>query len=270
MRTVKLVLALAACTAPLFAQREAAPDAKPPQTLAARTAAMTHMPGLLPLDWDAKAGKLYLEIPLDADRAHSPDFLYTHALPYGTGSNDLGLDRGQTRRRPHRPLRAHRPQGPARRAQHTPSAQLRHRPRRAARRHPSFPALRPRPASHVEAEVARRRHRPRRRHRLLPPRRPRRRRSPRPRRAGRLPPRPHPLHHRPRRHQSLPQEHRSRSRAHLHHRRRRQRRRGAASSRDVTPDPHAMTVHEHQSFIELPAPGFTPRRFDPRAGYFPI
>ena len=30
-----------------------------------------------------------------------------------------------------------------------------------------------------------------------------------------------------------------------------------------------MTVHEHQSFLELPPPGFTPRPFDPRAGYFP-
>jgi hypothetical protein len=39
--------------------------------------------------------------------------------------------------------------------------------------------------------------------------------------------------------------------------------------RDVTPDPHALTVREHQSFVELPGTGFTPRRFDPRAGYFP-
>ena len=38
---------------------------------------------------------------------------------------------------------------------------------------------------------------------------------------------------------------------------------------DVTPDPHALTLREHQSFLELPGPGFTPRRFDPRAGYFP-
>jgi hypothetical protein len=38
----------------------------------------------------------------------------------------------------------------------------------------------------------------------------------------------------------------------------------------VTPDAHAVTVREHQSFIELPGPGFTPRRFDPRAGYFPM
>ena len=38
MRTAKLVLALAACTAPLFAQHEDA-DPKPPQTLAVQAKA---------------------------------------------------------------------------------------------------------------------------------------------------------------------------------------------------------------------------------------
>jgi hypothetical protein len=53
---------------------------------------------LPPARRDAKAGKLYLEIPrLDAS-GNSPDILYTHSLPYGTGSNDLGLDRGQISR----------------------------------------------------------------------------------------------------------------------------------------------------------------------------
>jgi hypothetical protein len=52
---------------------------------------MKHMPGFLPLDWDAASGKLYLEIPhLDTD------MIVTDSLPWGTGSNDLGLDRGQT------------------------------------------------------------------------------------------------------------------------------------------------------------------------------
>jgi len=37
---------------------------------------------------------------------------------------------------------------------------------------------------------------------------------------------------------------------------------------DVTPDAHALTLREHQSFLELPPPGYSPRRFDPRAGYF--
>lgn len=63
------------------------------QTISTKTAGMKHIDGYLPLDWDAKAGKLYLEIPhLDTD------ILYTHSLPYGTGSNDLGLDRGQISR----------------------------------------------------------------------------------------------------------------------------------------------------------------------------
>ena len=56
----------------------------------AKTSGMRHMPGFLPLHWDAKSGRLFLEIPqLNAD------MLYFDSLPYGTGSNDLGLDRGQ-------------------------------------------------------------------------------------------------------------------------------------------------------------------------------
>ena len=56
---------------------------------------MKHIDGFLPLDWDAKSGKLYLEIPPPRRAVTAPDLLYTHSLPYGTGSNDLGLDRGQ-------------------------------------------------------------------------------------------------------------------------------------------------------------------------------
>jgi Met-zincin/Domain of unknown function (DUF5117) len=66
-----------------------APQTQPP-TISAKTLGMRHMDGFLPVDWDLTTGKLYLEIPhLDAD------LLYTNSLPYGTGSNDLGLDRGQ-------------------------------------------------------------------------------------------------------------------------------------------------------------------------------
>ena len=39
---------------------------------------------------------------------------------------------------------------------------------------------------------------------------------------------------------------------------------------DVTPDVHALTVHERYSFLTLPQPGFVPRRFSPRAGYFDV
>ncbi len=87
-----LALALVAVSAFASAQPPAA------QTISAKTASMTHISGYLPLDWDTKAGKLYLEIPNLDSAGKSPDILYTHSLPYGTGSNDLGLDRGQISR----------------------------------------------------------------------------------------------------------------------------------------------------------------------------
>jgi hypothetical protein len=40
--------------------------------------------------------------------------------------------------------------------------------------------------------------------------------------------------------------------------------------RTVTPDPRAVTVHEHFSFIQAPPAGFHGRPFDPRSGYFGI
>ncbi len=36
----------------------------------------------------------------------------------------------------------------------------------------------------------------------------------------------------------------------------------------VAPDPHFITLHQRQSFIQLPGPGYTPRLYDIRAGYF--
>jgi hypothetical protein len=38
--------------------------------------------------------------------------------------------------------------------------------------------------------------------------------------------------------------------------------------REVTPDPHAITVRQHLSLIHLPDAGFKMRAFDPRAGFF--
>jgi hypothetical protein len=67
----------------------AQPNAPTP-TIAARTANMRKMPGYFPLYWDDKAGKIWLEI----DRFDA-EFLYVDSLPAGMGSNDLGLDRGQ-------------------------------------------------------------------------------------------------------------------------------------------------------------------------------
>ena len=68
---------------------------EPPPSIAEKIVGMKHIDGLFPLDWDAVAGKLYVEIPHIGGDGLSPDFLYANSLPYGTGSNDLGLDRGQ-------------------------------------------------------------------------------------------------------------------------------------------------------------------------------
>src|SRR5262249_35971379 len=60
------------------------------QTVAEKIAGMQKFPGYFPFYWDAKAGKLWLEI----DKLNS-EFLYVESLPAGIGSNDIGLDRGQ-------------------------------------------------------------------------------------------------------------------------------------------------------------------------------
>ena len=71
----------------LFAQPRS--DARP-QTITERVASMQKFPGYFPFYWDAKAGKLWLEI----DKWNA-EFLYVESLPAGMGSNDIGLDRGQ-------------------------------------------------------------------------------------------------------------------------------------------------------------------------------
>lgn len=91
-----LLIAFLAFPFVLTAQERAKPSA--PVTLAAKVEGMKHIDGFLPLDWDAKTGKLYLEIPRFNADGRTPVMLYTHSLPYGTGSNDLGLDRGQIAR----------------------------------------------------------------------------------------------------------------------------------------------------------------------------
>src|SRR5579863_8552915 len=40
--------------------------------------------------------------------------------------------------------------------------------------------------------------------------------------------------------------------------------------RDVTPDPTAITVREHHSFVQLPPAGYKPREYDPRSSFFGI
>ena len=242
----KLALALLAISATLCAQ-----------TIATKTTGMKHIQGYLPLDWDAKTGKLYLEIP------HlETDILYTHSLPYGTGSNDLGLDRGQISRgqlvrfeRTGPKVLLIEPNQRFRSTSTDPSEIL------AVRQ--SFPesvlfgfkveAEDPNGTVLVDASdfFLRDAHDV----------------------AGIL----------TRTQQGTYKLDTTRSTIALDATKAFPKNTeveailtfttdGPARGefvRDVTPDPHALTVREHQSFVELPGPGFTPRRFDPRAGYFP-
>ncbi len=59
-------------------------------SISARTASMKKLPGYFPIYWDEKAGKMWLEID-----KFDTEFLYIDSMPAGMGSNDLGLDRGQ-------------------------------------------------------------------------------------------------------------------------------------------------------------------------------
>src|SRR5438876_12016625 len=59
-------------------------------TSAEKTAGAQKLHGYVNLYWDARQGKLWLEID-----KWGTEFLYQSGLPAGIGSNDIGLDRGQ-------------------------------------------------------------------------------------------------------------------------------------------------------------------------------
>ena len=91
---VLLASSLLGVTPLTLGSQSAAPPAPaaPPglATIAARTAGMLKRDGLFPIYWDERTGKLFLEIP-QMDR----EFIYFTSLPWGVGSNDIGLDRNQ-------------------------------------------------------------------------------------------------------------------------------------------------------------------------------
>jgi Met-zincin/Domain of unknown function (DUF5117) len=238
---------------------KAVPDDLP--SIAEKTSVMRPMPGLLPLYWDAAKGKLYLEIP-----ALDVDLLYVESLPYGVGSNDLGLDRGQMSDAqivrferfgpkvlliaPNEKFRSSAADMPERAAvrQSFPESVLagftviaedRAGPEKSAAVLVDATEFFQRDAHHIS--------------------------------------------------ESLSQSHQddykldaARSTIAWDGTRAFPKNieveailtfanEAPAKSKfvaDVTPDPHALTLRVHQSFIELPGPGFAPRRFDPRAGYF--
>src|SRR2546423_10354776 len=67
----------------------ARPETPQTSTIAEKTAGAQKLPGYFNLYWDAKQGKLWLEID-----KWSSEFLYQSGLPAGIGSNGIRLDRG--------------------------------------------------------------------------------------------------------------------------------------------------------------------------------
>ena len=80
MKRLGVILVLL-CAATVHAQQSAITE---------KVAGMEKFPGFFTFYWDAKAGKIWLEID-----KWSTEFLYVESLPAGIGSNDIGLDRGQ-------------------------------------------------------------------------------------------------------------------------------------------------------------------------------
>src|SRR5436189_3088369 len=91
MRRFGILLSLSVLLcADLSAQVRSGSDTPKTATIAEKVAGLQKFGGYFPFYWDAKAGKIWLEI----DKWNS-EFLYVESLSAGVGSNDLGLDRGE-------------------------------------------------------------------------------------------------------------------------------------------------------------------------------
>lgn len=264
MRTLPVLVLL--CTSALTsAQGSKPPSAAEPSatpTIQEKTAGMKHADGLIPLDWDGKTGKLYLEISALGPDSSSREFIYATSLPFGTGSNDLGLDRGQISEG--RIVRFERsgpkvllvqPNVAFRSSSTDPNEQLAVKQSFAQSVLWGFTVAAESPDGSVLIDATdfflhdg---------HGVLD-------------RLANLK-------------QGMYRVEASRSAVVSDDSKAFPKNTEIEAEltfvtdappkgefvADVTPDPHAITIRERTSFIELPPPGFTPRRFNPRAGYFP-
>ena len=89
-RHIPLLVFFLLLSSTLFAQGRSSSDGAKVPTITEKVAGMEKYPGYFNFYWDAKAGKIWLEID-----KWSSEFLYVESLPAGIGSNDIGLDRGQ-------------------------------------------------------------------------------------------------------------------------------------------------------------------------------
>jgi hypothetical protein len=89
-RTAPLLAAAAlSLVAPRALAQQAQQRQEPTPTIATRTEGMRRLDGFLPLYWDERGGRVWLEIARFGE-----EILYYVSLPAGVGHNDIGLNRG--------------------------------------------------------------------------------------------------------------------------------------------------------------------------------
>ena len=88
LRAAGTLLVLTACLS--FSVRTTQAQDGAPVTIEEKTEGMSKMDGYMPLYWEESTGKLFLEI-----NRFDEELLHAGGLAAGLGSNDIGLDRGQ-------------------------------------------------------------------------------------------------------------------------------------------------------------------------------
>jgi hypothetical protein len=87
--SLHLAIVAALLLSPPSAAAQVRPPATQPQTIEERTASFEKLDGFFPMYWDETGGKLWLEIARFGE-----EVLHITGLAAGLGSNDIGLDRG--------------------------------------------------------------------------------------------------------------------------------------------------------------------------------
>jgi len=88
VKTALAMTVLVMFAAAVPAQEGRAQEAVP--SISEQTAGMEKQEGLFNFYWDNESGRIWLEIG-----SWEEEFLYVTSMPWGVGSNDIGLDRGQ-------------------------------------------------------------------------------------------------------------------------------------------------------------------------------
>ena len=88
--TLFVLLTFAGAPRSALAQPSARSSETSPSSIEDKVSGMQKLDGFVPLYWDERTGKLWMELS-----RFDTEILYGNGLTAGLGSNDIGLDRGQ-------------------------------------------------------------------------------------------------------------------------------------------------------------------------------